>query len=225
MQRLILPLFLLCIISLSAQNNVRYINVNGTAEVTVQADQIDFNIQVRIVNESLEESKRQNDLSTEKILTVLTKLGINKSDIKASPVTFGKQYEYINARREEKGFFAATNISFVLKDLSKYYELSNELATVKEIENINSNYTTSRYEENHQLAYEKALRAAKEKAGYMAKALDIKAGKVLEVDEYNMPQPYTNMANFAAEKQTRYDPAFGKVTIKRSVRVKFELVD
>ena len=113
-------------------------------------------------------------------------------------------------------------VSFLLKDLSRYYELTNKLATSNNFEIQRSDYSISDYEQKNKLAYEKALKAAIEKAEYMTKTLGVKLGEVLEIDENNRWQTYPNPTNSITTENTQRGFA-GKVTIRRSVRVKFAI--
>ena len=99
----------------------------------------------------------------------------------------------------------------------------NKLSKNNYFEITNSNYGISDYEAQHKLAYEKALKAAKEKAEYMTKALGIKLGKVLEIDENNYWQSYATPFNTVTKVNLRESDISGNVTIRRSVRVKFSI--
>ena len=223
MKFMFLILLLFCSISVNAQENTKYINVNGTSELILPADQINFTIQIKIVDESVEESKKANDKYLNELLTLLKTSEINSKDIEVSPITIGKNYEVIEREREQKGFFTQVNVSFILKDLTKYYDLTNKLSKNNYYEIVNSNYSISDYEAQHKLAYEKALEAAKEKAAYMTKALGVKLGNVLEIDENNYWQSYATPFNTVTKVNLRESDISGNVTIRRSVRVKFSI--
>ena len=223
MKFMFLILLLFCSISVNAQENTKYINVNGTSELILPADQINFTIQIKIVDESVEESKKTNDKYLNELLTLLKTSEINSKDIEMLPISIGKNYELINRERKQKGFYTQVNVSFILKDLSKYYDLTNKLSKNNYFEIVNSNYGISDYEVQHKLAYEKALKAAKEKAEYMTKTLGVKLGNVLEIDENNYWQSYATPFNTVTKVNLRESDISGNVTIRRSVRVKFSI--
>ena len=223
MKYLFLILLIFCLISVNAQENIKYINVNGTSELILPADQINFTIQIKIVDESVEESKKTNDKYLNELLTLLKTSEINSKDIEILPISIGKNYELINRERKQKGFYTQVNVSFILKDLSKYYDLTNKLSKNNYFEIVNSNYGISDYEVQHKLAYEKALKAAKEKAEYMTKTLGVKLGNVLEIDENNYWQSYATPFNTVTKVNLRESDISGNVTIRRSVRVKFSI--
>lgn len=224
MKYLVLFVLLLCSVSVNAQENNRYINVNGTSELILPADQINFGVQIRTVAESLDMSKSTNDKYLGELKAILKETGINQDDIEISPVTLGKNYEYdAQVGRRQKGFYTECRVTFILKDFSKYYELTDKLSASSHFEVVSSGYSLSDYEQHNKKAYEKALLAAKDKAEYMAKTLGVKLGEVLEIDENNFWQNNAVPFNTVAKVSTQDENVSGKVTISKSVRVKFSI--
>jgi uncharacterized protein len=223
MGKIILAFFVLSFAVIHAQQNQRYINVNGTSELILQADEINYTIQIKIINESLEKSKQINDKNVKELLKILKNSGIDSNDIEVSPLILGKNYENSDRERKQKGFYSTVNVSFILKDLSKYFDLTDQLSSNDSYEIVSSGYGISDYERQHKLAYEKALKAAREKAEYMTQTLGVKLGGVLEIDENNYGQTYPNPFNTVTKENIQGGNISGKVTIKRSVRVKFTI--
>jgi len=223
MKNYIISLLLLTFVSLNAQENQKYININGTAELILPADQINFSVSIRVIAESVEESKKNNDKYIDELLTILKNTGINSNDIELTPITLGKNYEFTERERKQNGFYTQVSVSFLLKDLSKYFELTNKLSSSNNFEITSSSYIISDYELQHRTAIEKALMAAKEKTEYMAISLGVKLGDVLEIDENNDGRGYPNPFNNIIVENSQGGNISGKVTIVRSVRVKFSL--
>jgi hypothetical protein len=224
MKYFFLSAFIFCFVSVNAQEYQKYININGTSELILPADQIDFTVQIKIIDDSIEESKRTNDEYLNELMKILENIGIKSNDIEVSPITLGKNYEYdINRTRKQKGFYTEIKVGFLLRDLSKYYDLTNKLSSSNDFEIVNSNYNISDYEQQHKLTYKKALNAAKEKAEYMTKALGVKLGEVLEIDENNNWQSYANPFNTVTQVNPQEGNISGKVTLRRSIRVKFAI--
>jgi|ERR1035438_1131193 uncharacterized protein YggE len=225
MKYLLLALLLLCFTSPKAQENKKYINVTGTSELILPADQMNFSVQVKTISESVDESKKTNDLHLNELMTLLKNTGIRSGDITTSPISIGKNYETKEKERIQKGFFTAITVSFLLVDLSKYYELTNKLSSGNSFDNVNSSYTISDNELQNKLAYQKALKVAKEKAEYMATTLGLKLGDVLEIDENAYTPNYysSNSMNSGVVIDSQSYNYSGKVTIRKSVRVKFAL--
>ena len=210
-------------VKITAQENQKYVNVTGKSEVVVNADQININIHIRTIKKSIEESKKTNDKSVNDLVTILTGLGIDSQEIDISPVSMGKNYEYKQGERIQNGYYTNLDVSLLLKNLSKYYELIDKISLNDTYEIVNSSYSVSNFEVLSKSAYEKALTAAKEKAEYMAKALNVKLGDVIEIDETNFngsPIPI----NALAKENFQNSGISGKVTINRSIRVKFAIM-
>ena len=223
MKKLILLLLIVFAVSISAKEKQKYINVNGAAEVEVIADQININVNIKTIKRTIEESKKANDNAVDELVSILNNLGVDKKEVEISPVSLGKNYEYKQGERIQNGYFTNVSVSILLKDLSKYYELIDKGSLNDQFEITNSNYSVSDYEAHVQKAYEKALTAAKEKAEMMTKTLGVELGDVLEIDEnngYGNPMPLNAMV----KEDYRANDIAGKVTISRSVRVKFAIM-
>lgn len=207
----------------NAKGKQKFINVTGTAEITLPADQINITVQIKTIAQSIEESKKNNDNSLNELLSIIKAAGINTDDIQISPISLGKNYEYKTGERVQNGYFTNVDISILLKDLSKYYELTDKLSLSDNYEITSSGYAISNYEVQVKNVFEKALKAAKEKAEYMAKTMNIKLGDVLEIDENNFGGGPILMNSYAKE-DFQQSAVTGKVTITRSVRVKFAIM-
>jgi uncharacterized protein len=219
-------LFILLVLGFTfsfAQENQRYINVNGTSEIILPADQVEFTVRIYVVDESIEASKKSNDEYLNLLLQILKNTGISNDDIDVSPLSLGKNYELTDRVKKQNGFYTEVNVTFGLTDLSKYYELTNKLASNDNFEVLHSNYNISDYEIQHKAAYQKALIAAREKAEYMAAGLGVQVGDVLEIEENNALQSYPNPTNTISTLNYQTGDISGKVTIRRSVRVKFAI--
>ncbi len=213
--------FLLCVPLLCAQQ--RYINVDGTSEIEVNADQVKFNVQVKVIDKTLPDAKKKDDEYLNQLLQILKGQDILTDDIEVSPITLGKNYEYTDRERVQRGFYALVNVSFLLKDLSKYYDLTDNLTKNESFEITGASYDISDYEKQNKKAYEEALNAAKQKAEYMCSTLGVSAGDVLEIDETGNSPGYPTPFNVRTKEGGQPENPFGNVTIRKTVRVKFEI--
>ena len=212
---------LVCSNSVYAQQ--KYINVNGTSELILNADQINFTVQIKVIKETIQESKKKNDEYVNQLLQILKSSGINSDDIELSPITLGKNYEYSGRERTQNGFYSQVIVSFILKDLSGYYNLTDKLTSNDNFEITNAYYNISDYEKQNKIAYENALKAAREKAAYMSETLGLTLGDVLEIDENVNTPGYPNPFNTMTREQNENENPYGNVTIRRSIRVKFAI--
>lgn len=223
MKKILIVIFVFSLSLIHAQEKQRFIDVNGTAEVILSADQINLSVRLKTVDDSIELSKKNNDGLLGELMLLLKETGISSDDIQSSPVALGKNYEFRNNQRIHEGYYAEVTVNFLLRDLSKYYELTNKLSRNDFFEITNSTYGISDYETQHKKTIEKALLAAENKAEYMAQALKVKLGEVLEIEENNSIQSYFMHSNTIAREESPYDSINGKVVIERSVRVKFSI--
>lgn len=209
--------------SVTTYSQVRYIEVNVTHESVLPADRVSFSIQLKTIQETVQEAKNVNTQKLDNLLKQLTDIGISQTDINVSPITLGKNYTYVNNQRQQEGFYVQVNLSVLLQDLNLYTELTDAFVLNNSIEKIQSSYKISDYEHQHQLAYEKALQLAKTKASYMAKVYEMSLGEVLEIEENSSWSSYSIPFNSVTIENSKEENDFGKVTIRRSVRVKFIL--
>jgi hypothetical protein len=223
MKNFLIVFLLFYFASANAQVDKKFINITGTSEVILPADQISFSVQIRTLADSVEVCKKINDNRLDEVLAILKNEGINSKDIETSPENIAKYYETKERERIQKGFYAEMRVSFLLRDLSKYYEVSNKLCSSSSFGGITSFYGISDYELQNKTAYQKALKAAKEKAEYLANTLGLKLGAVLEIDENSSGQNYSNSINLQSGVVSQNENISGKVNIKRSIRVKFAI--
>jgi uncharacterized protein YggE len=228
-------IFLLFItaIALNAQNTPRFITVSGTAEVIVPADCIVFNVQIKTINESMAQAKRQNDKNLDDLLTTIKSAGVTSEDFEVAPVSLGKNYEYGASGRKEKGYFAAVNLTFKLRDFTKYLSLTEQISKSPSIE-LNSSFELSKakLQSLSKDTYCNALKAAKEKAEYMAAALGAKLGPVAEIEEAGADIPFVPVkggraSNFSTKMDAgmQNEAVEGKIVVSKSVSVKFDLIN
>lgn len=202
----------------------RFISVNGTAELQIPADEIEWNIRIESLNEKLPKAKNSCDASLTQLLNILSKNGIKKDGIEVSPISQGKHFEYLDRERTQDGFFTRLNVYFKLRDLSKYSALVSALSTNPEFETIYARYSDSKYETNNKLAIKKAVLAAKEKADYLAETLGVQLGKVLEVTENDLfKTSFVGANTMASVGPPSAENIQGKIAFKRSVHLKMEI--
>lgn len=178
------------------------------------------------------QAKKLNDKSLDELLTTIKSAGIASEDIETAPVSLGKNYEYAASGRQEKGYFAIVNLTFKLRDFAKYLSLTEQISKNPSI-TLHSSFELSK-EKLQALSkdtYTNALKAAKEKAEYMAAALSAKLGSVSEIEEVGGNIPMLKgggamMANYSAKMDAglQNDPIEGKIVVTKSVSVKFDLL-
>lgn len=208
----------------TTQNNTRFINVSGQAEITVPADQAEVSLQIKTIDKTSDLSKSRMDEALNAAVAILRKTGIENKFISVSPVLFGKNYEFNEKGRQQNGYYSMVTVNVLLKNLTSYFELTNQLSTIEAVEIVSSDYSVADIESHNLRAYESALKAAQKKAESMARTMGVGLGTVLEIDEVIPVMPYNTYAANVKTRAETPDPAFsGKVVISKTVRVKFRI--
>ncbi len=215
---------------LPAQSLPRFINVVGTAQLNIEADQIMLSINIKTIEETLEESKITNEKTIIKLINILKTFTKEEKYIELTPMTFGINYIFEDGKNIKDGYYSSVQISFTLNELDKYYNLINDLIQTENISITNSQYNNSLYEKYNQQTYENAILLAKEKAQYLANKANVKLGRVIEIGDNSnastfLRQSYPNPFNASTSISSSSKQIFGSIKINRSVRVKYELID
>jgi uncharacterized protein len=224
MKKIFILVLLFCWCFLYPQE-VKFIEVTGTANIEYPADQISWNININKIESSLDESSSKANSVVTDLLIQLNQIGINKNDIQVSPIQQGRYYENEHDRQYRKfiGFYSSINIKFILQDMTKYPELVRQLSESEEYENLNTSWIDSKYEDHHKNTLIQASDNAKQKAEYLAENLGMQIGYVLEISEGDKSTSYPNPFNTSTSLGYETPIASGKVSYTRSVRIKFEL--
>lgn len=225
MNKIISLMLFLLFLSTTYSQNIKFIEVMGTANIEYPADQINWTVDLRKIADTFEESANQVNTSLNSLLEILNLNGIDKNDIQVSPIQQGRYYEqdYDKRNRVFKGFVSSMIVNFTLKDMMKYSVLVSKLSKSDEFENIRSSYSDSKYEDHHKETLIKATDEAKKKATYLIENVGKKMGAVLEVVETN--SSYPNPFNSSTSLQYETPITSGKVSYSRSVKIKFEITE
>lgn len=209
----------------------RKIEVSGSAESEVTPDIIYVGISLK---EYFRDNANKRKVEIEELERQLQKAvldaGIPKENFTINNIS---SYNYAFEKKKNPEFLARKQYRIKVTDLNKFNQI---LSAVEprgiEYTNIES-YDYSKIESLKQELKIKALRAAKDKASYLAAALDDKVGDALEIQEINneyYPQPMyrANVAmsmdkGMGAEMAPMPDIEFKKIKLNYQMRAIFEL--
>ncbi|MFN4145748.1 MAG: SIMPL domain-containing protein [Runella sp.] len=161
---------------------IKKIEVTGTAEMEVVPDELYFTISLK---EYFKDEKNQKDKVTletleKQLIEAVQKGGLPKENLSVSGVTGYREW---TGRKKPQHFLAAKQ--FQLK-LSNTHNINDLLARVDDrgIEYVAmSRVEHSKKEEFRKQVKINALKAAKEKAGYLVESIGEKLGEVLQINE------------------------------------------
>ncbi|MFZ4796157.1 MAG: SIMPL domain-containing protein [Bacteroidia bacterium] len=193
-----LALLALAFITLNgfAQNNAtqaprKTIAVTGTAEMEIVPDEIYVSI-------SLQEYKEGSNKIVIETLEKALRETMNAMKIEAKNLSVEGSYgyrNYIPKKHKQKDFFLSKTYQLKMTDLAKYNELIDRLND----EGI-SQVSISRTSHSKILEFKKqmrinAIKAAKEKAGYLLLAINEQLGEAVEVNEQEGNEIYPMYRN------------------------------
>jgi hypothetical protein len=226
--------FILIIFSASiiySQTTDKYpsIEVYGTAQIKVVPDIINFSLSVSTENNNVLAAKNDNDRSVNKIIDLLKDRGILEKDIQTSGIRVNKNYRY-DENEKVKEFSVENYITFTLKDISKYYDITTELIKIEHVSITYSNFDYSNIIETRKHARGNALIAARDKAEEMAQVLGLDMGKPILISEEQVYDYYPNPFNAVNQQGTQnytssYGLQEGTINVEAKVRVIFEIIN
>ena len=238
-------LFLIVVIYVHPQqfNEHPIITVNGEAVVKVQPDQIIITFGIETWDKDIMIAKQKNNDAMQKAMKVIKESGVPDKEIQTDYLSIEPRYDDSYEKKDFIGYFVRNTFVVTLSNPEKVEELvSNVLQSgVNYIHGID--FQTSEFKKFREQARELALIAAKEKAENMASALGQSIGDPLQISEgygggdwwyYNSWSSWGyGRSNTMSQNVVQNIPsgsnnisesiALGKISIKASVSVTFEL--
>jgi len=214
-------------------NNVRFIEVTGSAEMKIDPDEIRFQIGIEEYwKEEFEKGKEYKDYITKipleeiekKLMSSLTEIGISKNQIIIKEI--GQYWS-----RSGKDFKKSKTIELILTDFVKV----NEILTKVRVKGVNSmkitelkNKDITKYREQVKI---EAMKAAKKKAAYLLKSVDEELGRVISVIELDNNsgyfwKPQNMLSNTMMPSSGGGDDSNGnirKIKLKYEIKIRFEI--
>src|SRR5215467_13708279 len=160
----------------------RVVRVMGTAEVKVVPDRAVIQLGVEKQNINARTAKQLADAASRKILATIGGAGIDDKDVQTISFSLHPQFDYRRGQRLT-GFAAQQTLSVTVRDLAKLDSLLEALIQSGG-NRINSiEYETSDLRKYRDQARDLAVKAAREKAQALAKALGQEIGKAYSIEE------------------------------------------
>ena len=208
----------------------RKIEVSGSAEAEVTPDIIYVGISLKeYFRDNTNKKKVEIEELEKQLQTAVINAGIPKENFTINNIS---SYNYAYEKKKNPGFLARKQYRIKVTDLNKFNQILSAVdAKGVEYTNVES-YDYSKIESLKQELKIKALKAAQDKAKYLAAALNDNIGNALEIQEINneyYPQPMyrANVAmrdqGMVAEAASMPDIDFKKIKLNYQMRAVFEL--
>lgn len=216
----------------SHDSSPRIITVTGSAEMMVEPDQVELEITIH------ESSESQLEKAEKHFYEILSEHNIEKSDVSYNQSNnywyWYYWWSYRNRPILRKQFYISldgnTDFLALVKSLNKNW-----------VQNVRVNSTNnSRMQELREEVKKEAVKAAKNKAGYMLQSIDERVGQVISIEEVtqnnnNIQNPYwyysgrnTFNSNSVSNSVVSYTPASsggsGEVENAHSIKLRYEVV-
>lgn len=221
------PWLILALLSLSIAAKAYTVNtiaVVGEAKVSQIPDRFHFTLSIE--EKGLHVSKLNKALSQkgERLVKTLLKNGVEEKNIQSLHIQINPWYEYVNNRRENKGFrlFRQINVSF--KQLDKFDFLIDQLVKNGATGIDGFSYSVAQPQQGYLQAIDLAMNNASLRAERMAQNVGATVGKAVSIKEHGAThqfQPRQEKAMAFADAQGGFMP--GEIDISARVEVVYEL--
>lgn len=229
MKKSILILITFFTIMMDAQEykpQIPQVTVSGEGKIKVTPDQALITVSIETKGTKAADVKKENDIAVEKVLQFVKRMKLPKEDVLTQRVNLYPNYDY---EKKKHNYLANQTIVILLKDLSKYDELSEGLIDngVNRIDNVE--FKSSKLEQLQSDARKAAMKDAKQKAEDYVSVLGQKIGKALLINDNSQayyPQPMYKGAMMAmadGASAPRETLAIGEIEIIANVTVSFLL--
>lgn len=190
MIRLLLPGLLALTLNLANASplpDAPHIYVEGSAEVDVEPDLLDFSIRLEHTDLDLARAKGEVDAKSVKLIELSRQLGVGDADISSTPLRLHPEYDYADGKRIFLGTKVSREVNVTLRDLKKYAAFMGALTTAKVSEIVSARLAIS--PENKQKtdqALLKALEDARTRATAIANLQGVKLGRAHSISEFDL---------------------------------------
>jgi len=154
----------------------------GKVDVVPDTASIDVGITVNNLN-TAEEAKTQIDLTNNKLVASLKKLGLSSKDIKTTNYSINPNYTYENNKNTLSGYDGNATITVKTQNTQLIPSIIEEATKAGANQINNTQFTVNEPEKYRETARENAIKNAKDQAEKLAKSLGIQLGKVTNVVE------------------------------------------
>lgn len=208
----------------------RLITVTGEAEVRVIPDEAVVTLGVETWDKDLTIAKRHNDERVKDVLAAAKQYDIAPANVRIDNITIEPRYTGEGAPEgaQERfvGYRVRKTIVLTVRDVSRFDSLLNSALVAGANYVSEVQFRTTKAREYRSQARALALKAAKEKAKVMAKALRQKVRRPYAIVEERQERsiiPNVIHVNGGSPEEADKIIAMGQISVSARVRVSFEL--
>ncbi|HHV79217.1 MAG TPA: SIMPL domain-containing protein [Firmicutes bacterium] len=210
----------------AAEENSRFIEVEGEATMDVKPDTVTLNIGCRTQLPTAREAQEENAKKMNAVIQKLLEMGFARNDIATTSLTLSPVYDYSQNTPRLTGYAAENIVKASTTHLDKVGEIV-DAAVAAGANNISGIYFSVKDMESYrQQLLAKAAEVARARAEVLAKAsgTSVKGVRCIVQSELNSPPTpiyYAKVADRAASASTPIME--GQLTLKSTVRMQFDI--
>ncbi len=205
----------------------RTVQATGTSQMTVPPDKAVVYVQVQTTADKAEDAKNKNSEITNKVLSALESLGVDKADIETENYNIYPEYDYMPSGQKFKDYAATNSIKVSVKDfgnVGKVVDASvNAGATINY---INFELSTDKQNQYKKTVLSKAAEDAKSKAEAIATGSGQTLGKLISIttsDYSYVPYPLFRADSGVAVKEAVTNIPSKNLDITATITATYEI--
>ena len=162
-----------------------FVTVTGTSSQQVKPDVAELGFQINTFNKVSNVANDQLSDTVMKVVNVLNKYGVEEDNITAfetNKIARRGNYQNIN-QTDITGYEFNRVFNVTIKDLSRYANIIDELQSIDNVSNFNTNFDASNKADIEIQLISKATEKAKQKATLMAEGLGVRLDGVFAFND------------------------------------------
>lgn len=165
--------------------NQAHVYVEGSAELEVEPDTMNFTLSIQTVDIDLAKAKADVDKRSRLLIDTIKKFGIKAEDVATTALNIRPEYEYRDNQRVLTGNNVSRQVDITLRDLKKYPDMMKAMVDAKISETINTNLTVADKKAVEEKAQTAAMNDARARAERLAKTQSKTLGDPWSISEFN----------------------------------------
>jgi uncharacterized protein len=206
------------------------LSVSGTAKISIKPDIARLTVGVLSTGSSVSAIQQQNSEKMNAITAAVKAFGVKDDDLQTSNYSISPQYDWTSGRQVLRGYQVSQDLSIKIRDLEKIGDIVEKAGELGSNQIGGISFEVDDMTTVQKQARDKAIADAKEKAGVLAKTLDVQLGKVISFseDSGSVPVPmlynsYEKVSAGAAAAAPSPDIQSGSLDISKNVSITFEI--